>query len=178
MTARLCLNRPASWWDTGDPGNRKAIALCAVCPGNYRCADDDPEPRGVIRAGIAYNDRGKTVTVCPRCGRLDDATRRTTPHRCLSGSAPAPASDDDHIDDPTEPPVVCDVLVERAVRGEATFAQLSHDERIAAWNLFAARHKGTGPGTTIFANLVRASTHTVLAVAAAARRAADVRVAA
>lgn len=68
----LCETRPAEWWETGDPGNRLALALCRVCP--QRRGDDclaglpDPKPTGVIRAAVAYNQRGGICPICERCG--------------------------------------------------------------------------------------------------------------
>lgn len=72
MTAAgLCQTRPPEFWDTGDPGNRLALALCRVCPARAGetclAGETDPHPAGVIRAGVAYNERGRVCPVC-ECG--------------------------------------------------------------------------------------------------------------
>ena len=64
----LCRTRPSDWWETGNDGNRLAIALCSVCPVRSSCQTGDEEPHGVIRAGVAYRDTGERCDVCP-CGR-------------------------------------------------------------------------------------------------------------
>lgn len=66
MTA-LCATRPADWWSPEDDGARLALALCQVCPSIRRCAELDPEPHGVIRAGVAYSDTGRALPACPDC---------------------------------------------------------------------------------------------------------------
>ena len=77
MTARgLCETRPYEWWDTGDSGNRLALALCRVCPmrdgETCRAGQLDRRPTGVIRAGVAYNERGGVCPICDRCGYPND----------------------------------------------------------------------------------------------------------
>ena len=68
----LCETRPWEFWETGDPGNRLALALCRVCPARRGedCAAGQPDPRptGVIRGGVAYNERGGRCPICPVCG--------------------------------------------------------------------------------------------------------------
>lgn len=85
----LCFTQPPEYWDTGDPGNRLALGLCRVCP--LRDGDDcaaglpDQRPHGVIRAGVAYNERGGVCPTCDRCGYpVDDLPdrRRPTPPGC------------------------------------------------------------------------------------------------
>lgn len=61
---RACEILPAQWWDTGDDGNRLAIMLCKQCEG---CTMDDPNPCGVIRAGVPYADDAHPRALCP-CG--------------------------------------------------------------------------------------------------------------
>lgn len=65
----LCFGQPPEHWDTGDPGNRLALTLCRVCPlrRGETCDAGEPDrrPFGVIRAGVAYNERGG---VCELCG--------------------------------------------------------------------------------------------------------------
>lgn len=67
MTAALCRTRPQEFWWTGDYGNRLALLLCGACPYRARCAGQNPEPYGVIVAGVAYGDRGERLAVC-HCG--------------------------------------------------------------------------------------------------------------
>mgnify|MGYP001163052938 CR=1 FL=1 len=78
----LCFGKPPEQWDTGDDGNRLALALCRVCPLRQGddCAAGEPDrrPFGVIRAGVAYNERGGRCEICA-CGypidELPDARR-------------------------------------------------------------------------------------------------------
>lgn len=89
MTLGLCQTRPPEHWDTGDGGNRLALALCRVCP--LRTGDTcdaglpDRRPTGVIRAGVAYNQRGGVCPICDRCGYPNDDlpdARRPAPPGC------------------------------------------------------------------------------------------------
>lgn len=76
----LCATRPADWWETGDGGNRLALALCRVCPAQPACAATASREAGVIRAGVAYTERGRVARICS-CGYPDDKLpdpRRTT----------------------------------------------------------------------------------------------------
>ncbi|WP_420123881.1 hypothetical protein [Nakamurella sp.] len=77
----LCATRPADWWDLGDDGNRLALAICRACPALATCAaDTTAREAGVIRAGIAYLERGGIAPIC-QCGYPDDKradSRRTT----------------------------------------------------------------------------------------------------
>lgn len=50
---------------------------CMGCP-----AEDDPEPRGVIRRGVPYSDSGKVLPLCPNCGRPNTAYRGGDPGLC------------------------------------------------------------------------------------------------
>ena len=61
---RLCRTRNPEWWDTGNDGNRLALALCRLCSG---CPDNDPRPCGVIRGAVAYGDDRQPRTLCT-CG--------------------------------------------------------------------------------------------------------------
>jgi hypothetical protein len=68
----ICRTRPWDWWETGDGGNRLAMTLCRVaCPVVADCAQADPAPIGMIRAGVAYSNTGLPLLVCP-CGRPID----------------------------------------------------------------------------------------------------------
>ena len=71
MTA-LCIGRPPEWWETGDEGNRLALAICRNCPERTgtQCTAGmpDPHPVGVIRAAVAYHERGWVCPVCDVCG--------------------------------------------------------------------------------------------------------------
>lgn len=86
MTA-LCVGKPPEHWDTGDDGNRLALALCRVCPvrnGNTCDAGEpDARPTGVIRAAVAYNQRGGVCPICDVCGYpvddLPSPSRRQPP---------------------------------------------------------------------------------------------------
>lgn len=71
VTGLLCQTRPPEWWETGDPGNRLAIGLCRVCPGREECAAGARGEAGVIRAGVAYLERGGVAEIC-HCGYPDD----------------------------------------------------------------------------------------------------------
>ncbi len=62
-----CVRRPADWWDFGDGGNRLALMICSICPVQQECAREDPEPAGVVRAGVAWTDAGNPAEICP-CG--------------------------------------------------------------------------------------------------------------
>jgi hypothetical protein len=61
----LCATRDPEWWAPESDGARLALLFCAVCPG---CPDNDPEPCGVIRQGVAYSDSGKPLPICEDCG--------------------------------------------------------------------------------------------------------------
>jgi hypothetical protein len=65
VTAALCAGRPPEFWWTGHQGNRLALAICRRCTA---CPDNDPEPHGVIRRGVAYSDAGKPLPLCSACG--------------------------------------------------------------------------------------------------------------
>ena len=81
MTARLCPTRPAEWWDPFDDGARLAIALCRSCPGRGACLDG-AKPAGVIQAGIAFDDFGKPLPLCPTCGYPRTGRPAATCARC------------------------------------------------------------------------------------------------
>jgi hypothetical protein len=61
----LCRTLPADWWDVGDDGNRLALALCSACPVLDRCSAG--RHHGVIRAGVAWSERGERAEIC-ECG--------------------------------------------------------------------------------------------------------------
>lgn len=79
--AALCRTRPADWWDLGDDGNRLALAICAACPVLDRCAPG--RHHGVIRAGVAWAERGGRADICG-CGYpvlgIGDRCARCTVH--------------------------------------------------------------------------------------------------
>ena len=95
-----CFTQPAEFWDTGDPGNRLALALCRVCPlrqgEDCRAGLADPRPAGVIRAGVAFNERGGRCDICPTCGYpMDDLPDRRRPDKpvgCRHCRPPQPTS--------------------------------------------------------------------------------------
>lgn len=70
MTRPPCIRVP-DWWDVGDDGNRLALRICFRCPlrsgSDCRAGSPDPQPHGVIRAGVAYSDAGTPLPEC-RCG--------------------------------------------------------------------------------------------------------------
>lgn len=68
MTVELCLGRPPEWWEPKSDGARLAITICRRCPSRSSCLANDPDPKGVIRAGIAFSDTGATISPCPTCG--------------------------------------------------------------------------------------------------------------
>ncbi|GIM88844.1 hypothetical protein [Paractinoplanes toevensis] len=64
----LCLGRDPEWWGFNHDGARLALAICRRCPAAGECRDDEPEPLGVIRAGVAYSDEGRALPLCSTCG--------------------------------------------------------------------------------------------------------------
>lgn len=86
---RPCATNPAHWWDTGDRNNGRAIDLCrTACPFLNTCAPKKGElkPLGVIRAGAAYDDRGRKSRLCRTCsGPLNKATLGNTCDPCSRG---------------------------------------------------------------------------------------------
>jgi hypothetical protein len=63
-----CHRLPADWWESGDPGNRLAMTICrTACTVRDQCDQADPQPAGIVHAGVAYNDRGEPYPTCP-CG--------------------------------------------------------------------------------------------------------------
>ncbi|MFG3710789.1 hypothetical protein [Micromonospora sp. NPDC047730] len=63
-----CAGKDAARWNTGHEGNLFAYAVCAACrlPQIGDCAPDE-STRGVILAGVAYDDRGRALSRCPHC---------------------------------------------------------------------------------------------------------------
>lgn len=93
---RPCVTRPAQWWDTGNSQNVRAIDLCKKqCPLRAECKPGRYEkPIGVIRAGVAYNDRGTAIKQCPICDRpMTDWYGNSTPRcgRCSQQNSQNPA---------------------------------------------------------------------------------------
>jgi hypothetical protein len=84
VTRPPCTRVP-DWWDTGDGGNRLALMICGVCRFRTGTActagQPDPQPHGVIRAGVAYNDAGTPLPLCP-CGYPQTAYRGGAIGRC------------------------------------------------------------------------------------------------
>lgn len=68
---RPCVNRPAQWWDLGNEHNPRAVRYCRnVCLLRIQCKaaiKDATLPKGQIRAGNAYNEYGKRLTICGDC---------------------------------------------------------------------------------------------------------------
>lgn len=91
-----CRGLPSDWWDTGDDGNRLALAICRACPERIgdvcRAGMPDATPTGVVRAGVAYNDRGTALPLC-ECGYPQVAYAGGTVApcpRCLVPDVPIP----------------------------------------------------------------------------------------
>ena len=68
LTAVIDGVRPCSRWDprmweTGNEGNGEAIRMCGWCPFRDRCLAENPDPRGVIVAGVPYGDWGQKVAL-------------------------------------------------------------------------------------------------------------------
>lgn len=63
-----CAGKNSVRWNTGDEGNLYAFAICGACP---LPALDECAPyigvRGVIVAGVAYDDVGHALETCPGC---------------------------------------------------------------------------------------------------------------
>jgi hypothetical protein len=79
-TARPCSTRPAHWWESDDPDANRAIAACRTCPFRTTCTTaDGQQPRGIIVAGMAYDDDGRIMTL-HSCGR--PMVRRGNGLRC------------------------------------------------------------------------------------------------
>ena len=82
---RPCEVRPAAWWDLGNPGNAKAIALCGTCPFKATCAPVIGKPQNQIIGGVPYSDRGQPLAICDTCRQpITNGTRRgaDTNKRC------------------------------------------------------------------------------------------------
>ena len=81
----LCVGQPPEFWDTGNDGNRLALALCRVCPArdgeDCTVGEPDRRPFGVTRGAVAYNERGGRCDLCA-CGypmdELPDVRRHLT----------------------------------------------------------------------------------------------------
>lgn len=72
VTRPRCQGPPPEYWDIGDDGNRLALMLCDVCPRRRGTECDaglaDPNPHGVIRAGVPYSEAGNAISICIICG--------------------------------------------------------------------------------------------------------------
>lgn len=90
---RPCVNRPAQWWDLGDEHNARAVRYCRnVCPLRVACAagiTDQTLPKAQIRAGRAYNEYGKRLTICGSCDRPRARASATSPITCGCPTIPA-----------------------------------------------------------------------------------------
>jgi hypothetical protein len=66
---RPCVTSPPQWWDSGNRHNPRAINLCrTACPFRQQCEPDNGDPAiGVIRGGVAYDERGKPLPLCHQC---------------------------------------------------------------------------------------------------------------
>lgn len=62
---RLCVGRPAEWWETDNDGARLALDICSVCPGLASC--DRGRRWGMVQAGVAWNELGFPAGICA-CG--------------------------------------------------------------------------------------------------------------
>lgn len=66
---RPCEVRNPDWWVTGNENNATAIMLCqTACRFASGCPAANPDPVGVIVAGVAYDDYNRAVKVCDQCG--------------------------------------------------------------------------------------------------------------
>lgn len=76
-----CRDLPGDWWDTGDDGNRLALAICHQrCQVRELCGQGNHT--GVISGGVPYGDTGKPVPLCS-CGHPVTQQRGGTEcHRC------------------------------------------------------------------------------------------------
>jgi hypothetical protein len=86
MTSLPPCTRMPDWWETGDGGNRLALMVCGRCPfrrgTECTAGQPDPQPHGVIRAGVAYSDAGTVLAICP-CGYpKPNSTGGIAPKRC------------------------------------------------------------------------------------------------
>lgn len=83
---RPCVNKPAQWWDLGDEHNPRAIRYCRnSCPLLDACRariTDETTPRAQIRAGRAYSETGKRLTVCGGCDRPRQRKSSNAPITC------------------------------------------------------------------------------------------------
>ena len=81
MTA-LCVGRDAEWWDSLNDGARLAFAICRVCPTRFGCLNRGPRAVGVIRGGVAFDDFGHPLAICPTCGYPRTGRPGLTCSRC------------------------------------------------------------------------------------------------
>ncbi len=94
MVAR-CAGKPLDWFTPADDGARLALALCRPCPLLAACPSYDPDPHGVILAGVPYSDAGLPLPLC-RCGYPVADHRGVTASACPRCRVP-----DVPIPDPT-----------------------------------------------------------------------------
>lgn len=100
MAEPVCATRPGEWWETGNDGNRLAIALCRRCPLSDRCPALDGQGRafGMVAAGQAWSDYGHPLTVCS-CGQpvmyaSPRGTKRRLCDACAGKGRTVPAEPD------------------------------------------------------------------------------------
>ncbi|MFC6017769.1 hypothetical protein ACFP2T_16330 [Plantactinospora solaniradicis] len=94
LTAVVIDTRPcARWdprmWETGNPGNAEAAEMCGWCPFRPTCPADNPNPRGMVVAGVAYDDYGHPTAL----GAAPDEL----PAVVLATRAPRPSDYGDEI---------------------------------------------------------------------------------
>ena len=68
LDQRPCVTHPPQWWDLGHDNNDLALRGCTDCRLPDRCMPTGEPPRGVIRAGNAYDDQGNRLAICTTCG--------------------------------------------------------------------------------------------------------------
>jgi hypothetical protein len=82
LRQQLCRGLPSDWWTCGDDGARLAMAICRRCPDRLGCAEGDPRPYGVVRAGAPFSDTGVLLGDCPTCGYPQPGDRVAQRDKC------------------------------------------------------------------------------------------------
>ena len=67
---RPCTYNPPQWWDLGSPCVGLAVELCEEeCPtALFRQCEAGPPVKGMVKAGVLYDDEGRPVKQKCRCG--------------------------------------------------------------------------------------------------------------
>ncbi|MBM0277236.1 hypothetical protein [Micromonospora tarensis] len=145
---RPCVTNPVGWWDTGHKNNPVAINLCNTrCPLKLRdeCKPGKYEkPIGVVRAGVAYDDRGTALKQCPICQRPMTKHFANRAPRCGSCSVTKSQNPADHHD--------AIAMMASAKRPWSYIgASLGIDPEAASsyWTTFVAQRRLNGAGRTL-----------------------------